>query len=255
MLSILPTRITCPAEMVAVAGRVCVDRYEGSFVDGESGAPLSPFYPPSPTLSATLFEHWTQARESSRGGTLAAMLVVPRPLPLAGPAVAVSRPRTTPAGYVSADTAAAACQQAGKRLCTEPEWVTACRGEAERPFPYGATYEHGACNVYRESHPAYELHGSASRNHRDPRLNLVAVQGEPLLRSTGTTPKCASQWGTDAIYDMVGNLDEWVDHATGAFVGGFYSRGTRSGCHAKVSSHPRRYYDYSTGFRCCKDPE
>jgi len=241
--------------MVAVAGRVCVDRYEASFIDASTGAGLSPFYPPSTTLSAALFERWTKAREKSTAGTLAALLPVPRPAPHRGPTLAVSRPRTTPAGYVSAVDAESACEQAGKRLCSESEWVTACGGETQRPFPYGARYEHGACNVYRESHPAYELHGNASRNHRDPRLNLVTVRGKRLLRRTGETPRCASQWGTDVIYDMVGNLDEWIDSKSGTFVGGFYSRGTRSGCHAKVSTHVRKYFDYSTGFRCCKDPE
>ncbi|HSN99577.1 MAG TPA: hypothetical protein VLS89_14885, partial [Candidatus Nanopelagicales bacterium] len=64
---------------------------------------------------------------------------------------------------------------------------------------------------------------------------------------------CQSRWGSDAIHDMVGNLDEWVDDPDGAFAGGFYSRSTRAGCDALVTAHPRAYADYSTGVRCCRD--
>ena len=96
------------------------------------------------------------------------------------------------------------------------------------------------------------LHGNASINHTDPRLTLVSVGGRPLLRQTGATPECKSEWGADAIYDMVGNLDEWVDDAKGAFQGGFFSRSTRDGCDSRISSHARTYYDYSLGARCCK---
>jgi hypothetical protein len=49
---------------------------------------------------------------------------------------------------------------------------------------------------------------------------------------------------------MVGNLDEWV--ADGGFSGGFFSRGTREGCDARITSHPPEYFDYSLGARCCR---
>ncbi len=104
-------------------------------------------------------------------------------------------------------------------------------------------------------HPAFVLHGSSSYGHRDPRLNLVnEADGTPLLRTTGSLPRCASEWNGDRIYDLVGNIDEWVEAEKGAaFVGGFYARSTREGCEARVGSHAPAYYDYSTGGRCCKD--
>jgi hypothetical protein len=165
---------------------------------------------------------------------------------------ALSLAGVTPNGYVSGVLAARACANAGKRLCTAAEWVTACRGERNRQFPYGAIYEAGACNVYREAHPAAVLWGNASRNHLDPRLNLVSGATGPLLRRTGETERCRSDWGADAVFDMVGNLDEWVDEPGGAFLGGFYSRATLNGCDARVSEHPPEYFDYSTGVRCCR---
>jgi len=97
------------------------------------------------------------------------------------------------------------------------------------------------------------LHGNASEGLSDPRLNLVKLDGADLLRETGGTPLCKSVWGSDGVYDMVGNLDEWVDDPEGLFLGGFYSRATRNGCEARISAHPMVYFDYSTGFRCCAD--
>ncbi len=167
--------------------------------------------------------------------------------------MAVSRPNVKPQGYTPGHVAAAACRAAGKRLCREDEWVTACKGERGHDFPYGPVYRQGACNVFREDHPARILHGDCSSGLSDPRLNLVQVEGADLLRETGGSPLCASRWGNDVIYDMVGNVDEWVDDPSGVFVGGFYARNTRKGCEARVAAHPTTYFDYSLGFRCCAD--
>ncbi len=174
----------------------------------------------------------------------------------ASPAVAArSLMSVQPSGYLSGIVAERACRAVGKRLCTPKEFKTACRGQEDRDFPYGDDYQQGVCNVFRLAHPAALLHGHASVGHLDPRLNRVNFKGQPLLRYTGATPRCQSRWGDDAIYDMVGNLDEWVAEKGGAFAGGFYSRSTRAGCRALITAHPRRYYDYSTGTRCCLDAD
>jgi formylglycine-generating enzyme required for sulfatase activity len=103
-------------------------------------------------------------------------------------------------------------------------------------------------------HPAAVLHASASLGHLDPRLNLVDERGvDPLLRLTGATATCASEFGGGKLYDMVGNLDEWVESDPPEFVGGFYARMSTQGCEARVGSHAAIYYDYSTGTRCCRD--
>ena len=60
--------------------------------------------------------------------------------------------------------------------------------------------------------------------------------------------------GNDAVFDMVGNLDEWVDDDDGVFVGGFYARAKKDGCQSTVRTHGLTYADYSTGFRCCQEP-
>jgi hypothetical protein len=241
--------------MVLIASTYCIDRFESSLVDAAEGRATSPYYHPERSILARSHARWKNAR--ANGETqLARSTSVPEPpswqLQQDFDVRAVSRAGAVPNGYLTRALSERACANAGKRLCTEDEWVRACRGSEGRRFPYGDKYEHGRCNVFRESHPAAELHGNASINHTDPRLNQVAHRGRPLLRKTGATPECASRWGDDAVFDMVGNLDEWVEDAEGVFVGGFYSRSTRAGCESKVSSHAPSYFDYSLGTRCCK---
>ena len=241
--------LRCPPEMVDVRGRFCIDRYEASLVDAKLGRRLSPYYHPTRAQTSASFQDWTQR---TRGEELA---VPPPPdfqLSEDFEPRAESRVAVTPSGYLSGSLAEVACHNAGKRLCTLEEWVFACRGEVGRKFPYGDRYEEGRCNVFRETHPGQVLHGDMSTGHLDPRLNLVDGASGPLLRKTGATESCRSAWGSDAAYDMVGNLDEWVDAPVGAFLGGFYSRSTREGCDSKVSTHPRAYFDYSLGVRCCQ---
>jgi formylglycine-generating enzyme required for sulfatase activity len=239
----------CGPEMVDVAGRFCIDRYEASLVDRRLSRPISPYFAPKSSDARRAFEAFI-------GTTPRAAPELPKPpgWELLEPfePKAESRPSVVPNGYVSGLNARVACENAGKRLCTRTEWVTACRGERNRPFPYGESYEAGACNVSREAHPAQALWGNASTNHLDPRLNLVAGSAGPLLRRTGETAGCRSDWGSDGAFDMVGNLDEWVDEPGGAFLGGFYARATQNGCEARVNEHPVEYFDYSTGVRCCR---
>ena len=255
-----PSPRICPPEMVSVAGQFCVDRFEAMIVDARSFAPLSPDYPTTPNLLDFVLGEWSTGRE--RAGNVHARAfplpwISPSRLGDTPPPVAVSRLGVRPNGYLTGVVAAAACAAAGKRLCTLDEFVTACRGQDDTPFPYGDTYQDGACNVFRDEHPAALLHGNASIGHLDPRLDRVLSHGRPLLRLTGESPACRSRWGRrrKRSSDMVGNLDEWARRGQRhAFAGGFYSRSTRSrSCDAVVTAHPKAYLDYSTGVRCCRD--
>jgi sulfatase modifying factor 1 len=246
----------CPPEMVDVLGRFCIDRFEATLSDAGTGNLLSPYYHPVPDITRREYERW-QRRKPETDTALGALLGVPSPGEWELSAthfelLASSVADVIPHGYMSGRTAESACAHAGKRLCRLDEWVTACRGQQNRKFPYGEQYVEGACNVCRPTHPARALHGNASTGHLDPRLNMVAEDGDPLLRKTGATPRCKSDWGNDAVYDMVGNLDEWVDDPDGTFVGGFFSRSTHEGCDSIIEVHGFTYYDYSLGVRCCK---
>ena len=243
----------CGADMVRVQS-FCIDRWEVSTVDAKSGEALSPYYPPSPKLAANVRDTWLCERDQV--GSAAARAL---PLPELSSFQrehnfeprAVSRGSVVPQAYLSYHQAKKACENAHKRLCSKDEWVTACRGQKNTQFPYGDSFRAGRCNVHRAIHPGYVLHAASSIGLLDPRLNLVEEGDDPLLHLTGTTTACASEWGTDQIFDMVGNLDEWVED--GMFLGGFYARSTTKGCDAQISSHAPSYFDYSTGTRCCAD--
>jgi formylglycine-generating enzyme required for sulfatase activity len=204
------------------AGRFCIDRWEASLVlmaaSGEQ--PFSPY-------------------DSPGEGQLVR---------------AVSRPDVVPQGYVSRDQADAACQASGKRLCAEEEWVTACRGDPPHAFPYGDDREKGACNdagisplhVYYPEAPWVYTGGPMN----DPRLN----QTPRTVAKTGEYARCTNGFG---VYDMVGNLHEWVMSARPTFRGGYFqdTRINGNGCAYRTTAHEAGYHDYSTGFRCCADPE
>ena len=246
----------CPGDMVEINHRFCIDRYESSLRDTAQQRTISPYYHPEHAQLAATRRRWLAAAARS-STSLGRSLAVPEPpayqIEAAFDIRATSERGVTPNGYLNLERATRACKNAGKRLCTRDEWVLACRGERARKFPYGDEYVPGRCNVFREAHPAALLHGDASINHLDPRLNLTQDRGRPLLRRTGESPECRSEWGSDAVYDMVGNLDEWIDDPEGTFVGGFFSRATKEGCDAAIQSHPAEYYDYSLGTRCCAD--
>ena len=249
-----PTR-RCSPEMARVRS-FCIDRWEIRTVDAATGEPLSPFYPPSPKLAASVRDTWL-CEQSTLGAPAARAFPLPELSSFqrehSFEPRAVSEPEAVPQAYLSYNLAKRACENAHKRLCSKEEWLTACRGQKGTQFPYGDSFRAGRCNVHRPIHPGHVLHASSSLGLLDPRLNLVEEGEDPLLRATGTTLDCASEWSGEKIYDMVGNLDEWVEDKM--FLGGFYARSTTKGCDAQVSSHAEIYFDYSTGTRCCADPK
>jgi formylglycine-generating enzyme required for sulfatase activity len=82
----------------------------------------------------------------------------------------------------------------------------------------------------------------------DPGIN----QQDDTLDKTGANEGCVSEAG---VFDLHGNLHEWVAEEDGTFKGGFYADGeiNGEGCLYTTTAHSFSYHDYSTGFRCCKD--
>lgn len=215
----------CPAGMASVLGRFCIDKYEASTLEvlgkGKKTRTHSPY------------------------------------VPVDGLKVkAVSRKGVVPQGHISRDQAEAACENAGKRLCTDEEWVTACKGKRPTTFPYGNDRKAGVCNDSGVSsfNAYYGVSGAEApreaytwANMNDPRLN----QMKGTLAKTGAYKKCKNGFG---VHDMVGNLHEWTANPKGTFRGGYYldTRQHGDGCDYKTTAHKPTYYDYSTGFRCCK---
>ncbi len=213
----------CPPGMAVVLGRFCIDRWEATVegVEGPEGSarPQSPYHAPAP--GAIL-------RARSRGAVV-------------------------PQAHISQVDAAAACAAAGKRLCTDAEWVTACKGRTPTRYPYGDQHEAGRCNDAGVS-PLRVLHGRDDSEAtfgfeamNDPRLNQVPGS----LARTGAFPRCRNAFG---VYDMVGNLHEWTAAADGTFRGGYYLDTKRNGegCDYQTTAHSVHYHDYSIGFRCCR---
>ncbi len=134
-----------------------------------------------------------------------------------------------PLRSVTVDEARAACEKAGKRLCTVKEMQAACLGNEKRyAFPYGRKYEPDKCNTF-------------GNRHTD---NQVAKSGE--------FPECVS--GYD-VYDMSGNLAEWTSTTKGNqhyVVGGWWQDdGKRARCDSHILLNGKKKYMY-VGFRCCK---
>jgi hypothetical protein len=211
----------CPPDM-ALVGTLCVDRYEGSLQVWEGG-------------------RWVPH--------------VPYNRPAGGKRYrAVPARDAVPQGYLSADEAAAACGEAGKRLCTSAEWLRVCRGAADRTFPYGNTYDPAACNdTYGGSHPVVDYFGTSEGVWTGAKMNDPGINQQPgTLTRGGEMARCASE---DGVMDLHGNLHEWVADAEGTFRGGFYADAKINGvgCGYVTTAHSRPYHDYSTGFRCCAD--
>jgi hypothetical protein len=209
------TEHACPKNM-ALVGKSCVDKYEGSLVeiheDGTESA-FSPYEPPN--------GHHVRA---------------------------VSRPGVVPQAHISMVEAKRACEASGKRLCRADEWKTACKGPSSTRFPYGNSRVANACNDTNRTSPMIVLYSGerTARTMNDPRAN----QQDNTVELTGAVESCTNEYG---VHDMVGNVHEWT--ADGSFRGGYYldTKLNGEGCDYRTTAHAPAYYDYSTGFRCCAD--
>jgi sulfatase modifying factor 1 len=165
------------------------------------------------------------------------------------PPRAVCKKDVVPQGYISKDEASIACSLAGKRLCRAAEWVKACKGPQGTKWPYGNERRPKVCNdsgVQCIARMPESRRAMTWDNMNDPRLNQMS----DTVMKTGSLSECVSGYG---VFDMVGNLHEWVEE--GSFHGGYYLDVVimGDGCEYKTTAHESWYHDYSTGFRCCAD--
>ena len=172
---------------------------------------------------------------------------------------AITRAGVTPQGYISKNEAEVACKAAKKRLCKGDEWERACRGKKQTTFPYGDERKSGYCNDSGRAPLSTLFPGlgdgvyRSSKAMNDPRIN----EAPNTVAPTGSFAKCKSGFG---VFDMVGNLHEWVadvHDGHGTFRGGYYqdTHLNGDGCTYRTVAHGVGYHDYSTGFRCCSAAE
>ena len=210
----------CPGGMIPVTASFCIDRFEASLVEilaGGGEASWSPYFNPGTRRVRA---------ESLRGAV--------------------------PQGYVSGTQAAAACAEAGARLCTDTEWLAACQGSMGLTYPYGSSRVTGTCNDHRDLHPAVEYFGTSASWIYSMLDNPCISQLPMSVAPTGSFAGCVSEAGA---FDMMGNLHEWTADPAGTFRGGFYVDTVINGpgCLYRTTAHDVSHWDYSTGFRCCAD--
>jgi formylglycine-generating enzyme required for sulfatase activity len=159
-----------------------------------------------------------------------------------------------PPVMVSFYDAEQSCENVGKRLCRESEWVAACEGPEEKPFPYGYRRSASACNFDNKW-----VDPNLARVY-SPDSEIQSVELERLDRSlpSGARPDCKSGFG---VFDLTGNVDEWVRadqerkqrrSGVAALKGGAWGH-VRNACRPVTTSHPPDFKYYFIGFRCCSD--
>jgi formylglycine-generating enzyme required for sulfatase activity len=140
--------------------------------------------------------------------------------------------------------AVAFCAWADKRLCgkigggnlqlpeigdaTKSQWFEACSGTKGQLYPYGTSYQDGACN--------------------DASGALMDVAAE--ARCQGFYP---------GLYDMIGNAQEWIDACDGNAgatdvcerIGGSYLNEVSMTSCGTTGGAMRNLQAPSVGFRCC----
>ncbi len=114
------------------------------------------------------------------------------------------------------------CHLMGKRLCRYEEWLQACSGGHQWIYSYSDYYQAHACNVNGEN-----------------------------LEAGGLRKQCKSE---SQVYDLIGNLSEWVGgmakNGSGLAMGGSYLSGANTICYTSV--HLSAAKQTSTlGVRCC----
>lgn len=127
--------------------------------------------------------------------------------------------------------AEAACNERGKRLCSELEWERACKGPRNLTYEYGDHYQGAVCGT-----------GSSVR-----------------ALPSGYRFGCRSEYG---VHDLHGNLWEWTSSPWGrgqgdarvTLRGGNGTDGELVGRCANARGHFPSERSAEVGFRCCSGP-
>jgi sulfatase modifying factor 1 len=164
---------------------------------------------------------------------------------------APNRRGASPLVMQSYNSATRWCERRSKRMCSEREWELACEGPQHLPLAYGWAVNVKLCNSNKRWRPVnFEAYGKTREEAAEETKRLW--QGSV----SGRYKTCMSPFG---IYDMMGNVEEWVTTRKtrkwpGALMGGFWAK-PWTGCRGTNDAHRPHFAFYETGFRCCKDPK
>jgi len=161
-----------------------------------------------------------------------------------------------PALLVSWVDAKKACEDVGKRLCTEDEFNFGCEGEAMLPYTYGHVRDPQKCSIDKPYRKRQKKLLKYERCMKSEACKAELARLDQRLPA-GSLPECVSPFGA---YDLNGNINEWVFRPNEKYPnrsglkGGWWGP-VRGRCRPTVGFHKEEDYGYEEGFRCCKDAE
>ncbi len=146
---------------------------------------------------------------------------------------ACSLPGVLPSSFLSWFQAKRLCESSGKRLCEPEEWLVGCDGGTGDYFPYGDTYVEDHCNC---------------------------ATGTTAPDGCGTNASCASNHHAAPIYDLSGNVTEWVNYCEsrncdvrGGSFQSQYDYMARCSSDSTAAAASELTIRLHTGGRCCQD--
>ena len=156
---------------------------------------------------------------------------------------AVTGKHVIPATRMSWYAAKEACENAGKRLCSQQEWLSACQGKIavddDKDGEFADDLVEGNAYPYGEYHDRKRCWDGKDRD-----------EFRPVY--TGEMPGCVTN---DGIYDLTGNVEEWVGttEKEATLMGGAYDTSKdHARCSRNNDTFGPGYANKKTGFRCCK---
>ncbi|MBN2803119.1 MAG: SUMF1/EgtB/PvdO family nonheme iron enzyme [Deltaproteobacteria bacterium] len=163
--------------------------------------------------------------------------------------MATSRGGVIPWQVWDNQTAEAACEAAGKMLCTGSQWQRACSGPDDTVYGYGDKYEPATCNGI----DTFCFCDSVINSGECPYPHCYHDVGAAFrLEPTGSFKGCTNGFG---VFDMNGNLWEYVAGGSDYSVrGGAFNCSDSEKLHS-CSYVPGSWTPSARGFRCCSAGE